>query len=115
MVDWWPDEELTREDLDRAVSDGACDVLLAHDAPAGVDIPNLPPRNIWEPVELRRADNHRELVRQVVEVVRPRVLCHGHFHSRYDRLSLSDGHRVEVTGLANEWTGADGFVDVSML
>jgi hypothetical protein len=115
MVDWWPDEELTRADIDRATSGGECDVLLTHDAPAGFDVPDLPPRSTWEPAELHRAEFHRGLLREVVEVVRPWVLFHGHFHSRYDdQLCLPDGHTVSVTGLANEWTGADGFLAVRM-
>jgi hypothetical protein len=113
MRDWWPHEELTRTDIDRAVRDGRCDVMLTHDAPAGIDVPNLPPPGTWDPDEVRRADDHRERLLEIVEQVRPRMLFHGHFHSRYDdHLRLSDGYTVDVTGLANEWTGTDGFIDV---
>jgi hypothetical protein len=114
-VDWWPDEELTGADLDRAISGGACDVMLTHDAPTGVDVPGLPPASIWEPEEVERAARHRDLLREVVDTVRPARLVHGHFHSRYDaELRLGCGHRVSVTGLSNEWTGSDGCLTVDV-
>jgi hypothetical protein len=112
-VDWWPDEELTRADLDRAIDGGACDVMLTHDAPSGVDVPGLPPASTWEPAEIDRANRHRDLLHEVVDAVRPARLVHGHFHSRYDaELVTAGGHRLSVTGLANEWTGPDGCLEL---
>lgn len=117
-VDWWPEEELTRADVDHAIAGGVCDVMLTHDSPTGVDVPGLPPASTWDAVEVERAGRHRDLLREVVDAVRPRRLIHGHFHSRYDaELRLDGGHLVSVTGLANEWTGSDGCLalDVSSL
>lgn len=113
--DWWPEEEITRDDIDRAVGGGRCDVMLTHDAPAGVDVPGLPPASTWDPGEIERADRHRDLLREVVESVQPAWLFHGHFHSRYDgTLRLSNGHQLSVVGLANEWTGSDGYLELDV-
>lgn len=114
-VDWWPDEELTRADLARAIGGGACDVMLTHDAPSGIDVPGLPPTSTWQPAEVERAHRHRDLLREVVDAVQPKGLVHGHFHSRYDaELAVDGGHRVSVIGLANEWTGSDACLEVDV-
>lgn len=117
-VDWWSAEELTCEDIDRAIRGGACDVMLSHDAPSGIDVPGVPAPSSWDPEEIKRANYHRSLLRTVVDEVRPTWLFHGHFHSRYDTtLRLADGHQVRVSGLANDWTGTDGYhaVDLDQL
>ena len=105
FVDWWPQEEITWADAERAADGGIADVMLTHDCPAGVSIPNLPDPRQWDPVDLHRAYAHRMLLRQVVDVVRPTHLFHGHFHSRYtDELDLGNGLSCEVTGLDRDGT-----------
>lgn len=114
-IDWWPAEELARTEADRAISGGPCDVMLTHDAPAGVEVPGLPPESTWVPEEVERAERHRNLLREVVDAVRPATLFHGHFHSRYEgELDLASGGRLHITGLANEWTRTDGYVVVDL-
>lgn len=117
-VSWWPGEEITWADAQRAVEGGETDVLLTHDCPAGVDIPGLPPASVWPPEELRRANAHRALLRTVVDELRPTHLFHGHFHSRYDaELPLPGGPAVAVTGLDCDGTGAGAYqlVDLDVL
>lgn len=110
-VDWWPAEGLTDADHDRAVRGGVCDVMLTHDAPSGIDVPGIPAPSTWDPDEVERADQHRVRLREVVDAVRPTWLFHGHFHSRYDAtLWTGGGHQVRVSGLSNDWTGADGYL-----
>jgi hypothetical protein len=110
-IDWWPAEELTDDDVDGAIRGGGCEVLLTHDAPSGIDVPGIPPPSAWEAEEVERADQHRRRLRQVVDAVRPTWLFHGHFHSRYGAtLQIVDGHRVQVSGLSNDWSGSDGFL-----
>jgi predicted phosphodiesterase len=81
-VSWWPQETLTTTDAATAVAGGRADVMVCHDAPAGVDIPGLNPR-MWPEGEVRAANNHRELLATVVSAVQPRWLWHGHYHRRY--------------------------------
>lgn len=39
---WWPQEEITDEDVRRAVAPGGVDVMVAHDCPSGIDVPRTP-------------------------------------------------------------------------
>jgi hypothetical protein len=104
--DWWPEETLAPDEIAQAIVGGSCDVMLTHDAPAGVDVPLADPGAEWTDVDLRRADWHRCVLRRVVNEVRPTYLFHGHFHARYDaELRLDDGHRVKVAGLADQRLG----------
>jgi len=80
---WWPEERLTDDDIAVALRGGPADVLISHDAPLGVDVPD-PRRGRWPEAALAEADEHRALLRVVVDGVRPRQLWHGHFHVQYD-------------------------------
>lgn len=115
--DWFAGEALTLGDAYRANADGQVDVMVTHDCPAGVPIPGLgatsyPP----EAVTLARA--HRELLRQVVDHVRPTHLFHGHFHVKHRaELDLGDGLSCVVRGLDMNGTGGKAYehVDLDLL
>lgn len=110
---WWKEESLTLKDVYTAANGGPADVLITHDAPAGVHIPGL--HNNWDASELARARRHQELLLQVVESVQPTHLFHGHFHVRYtDELTLSSGARVEVNGLDCDGSGWDALLEVDL-
>jgi len=102
-VDWWPGEAITAAQAARVIADGPVDIMLCHDAPAGV--PRLEQRIGPNPqgfpaAALRSAHQHRMLLRAVVDAVRPCQLWHGHYHWAYrDELVLDGSHRVQVTGL----------------
>lgn len=97
---WFPEETLTRADVNRALAAGSVDVMITHDAPAGVAIPGLRPHE-WPRADTRSADAHRELLRTVADELRPRWLFHGHYHKRYvDQLAGAD-YRCTVHGLAD--------------
>lgn len=99
-LSWWPQEELTDDDVRYATepSRGPVDVMLTHDVPAGVDIPGL--ADGWDPHELRRAQDNHKRMRQIVDQVRPELLLHGHFHVRYDgELGYPNGRPCRVVGL----------------
>lgn len=105
-VSWWPQERLTEADVARAIRGGPVDVIVAHDAPDGYEIPGLP--GGFPPAELYQADLHRKLVGEVVDATRPAVFYHGHYHVRY----TAQRGETRVIGLA-----ADGgsFVKSAML
>lgn len=114
-MSWWPQEELTLAQAHAASAGGAVDVMLTHDCPSGVDVPGLPPASMWDPAELRRANQHRDLLRAVVEDLTPTHLLHGHFHSRYDaQLPLTGGGTVSVTGLSCDGSGPAAHLVLSM-
>ena len=88
---WWPQEALTAADLERVRSGGPADVLVCHDSPAGAATP-CDWAGRFPEAEVRLAALHRELVRAVVDAVRPAHLLHGHFHVRYE--TALDGTRI---------------------
>ena len=111
---WWPGEEVTWAEAQTALDGGPADVMVTHDCPFGVDIPNLPPASVWLDSELRRANQHRQVMAEVVRGVRPTHLFHGHFHSRYTaELDLGGGLSCEVTGLDRDGTQGRNIVHVN--
>lgn len=122
---WWPREILTDEDVASAISRGVVDVVVTHDVPARVAIPNIDRKLGWPTDVMIAADDHRRLVLTACEALRPRQLWHGHYHCRYDgQLDLGrvearpdwDGvchvHGLDCDDSSNEGnlvlTGADG-------
>lgn len=81
-VDWWPGEVLSEADVQRAIEGGPVDVLLTHDCPTGVEVPGLTP-NEWPADAVADSGAHRDVLRRVVDAVRPRRLIHGHYHVRH--------------------------------
>jgi len=106
--DWWAREEITMAQATAAAGGGHADVLICHDAPAGVAAleARLALNALGLPADvLRGSQSHRELLRGVVEKVSPEHLWHGHYHWAYrDELVLGDGHRVQVRGLDMDGT-----------
>jgi len=82
----------TREQIDRLLTNHNVDVLLTHDAPAGVRFPEHRYRDGW----VLEAQGLDELVRRL----RPRLMCFGHHHVRFD----SEVHGVVCRGLARVGT-----------
>lgn len=102
---WWTQEAVTDDDVDRARAAPA-DVQLTHDVPVGVptiDWAAMQSTSLWPRRVLHEAHVNRERLRTVTDHVRPDHLWHGHWHHRYrDRLTLEDGHTVQIEGLAHD-------------
>jgi hypothetical protein len=103
--DWWRNEEPTPEEAQRLIAGGPVDVLITHDAPAGVPLKGdfeLPP-------EIRsRAEQTRVLLRDVVDSLAPAHLFCGHWHQRrIHELTHKDGRisRVDVLDKENSRHG----------
>lgn len=95
-VSWWPDEAITIEQATDACDAGPADVMVTHDCPDGVPL-NLPrPAPAWW--ELGPAEAHRELLRRIVDTVRPSWLIHGHYHL-FHQTDVDFGYPLQVTGL----------------
>ncbi|AID58962.1 metallophosphoesterase [Mycobacterium phage Gaia] len=108
---WWAGETLTLEDVERA-SRGKVDVIIAHDCPFGVRIPGVGPAseggNGWPVWVLQESEEHRRLVRAVVESTRPTLYLHGHYHLRYQAFyQYIDGARCLVQGLDCDGSSMD--------
>lgn len=103
-ISWWAQERITDEQAAAVIAGGHADVLIAHDCPAGVHIPGLEPA-MFQPRELQLAAEHRQVLRRVVNTVRPSWVWHGHYHRDY-REQVDFGYGpVIVTGL--DCDGAD--------
>lgn len=81
---WWPGEMLTEADVALAVGGGVVDVVVSHDVPARVSVPNIARKLGWPTDVMVDVDSHRRLLLSACEVLRPRQLWHGHYHCRYD-------------------------------
>ena len=84
--DWWPQEQMTQEDVDRTVAGGYADVMVTHDAP-GPPWATPPVEAIlssnpmgWPDRALDYARIGRERVTEAFLGVKPRLLVHGHYH-----------------------------------
>jgi hypothetical protein len=103
--DWWSNEELTPEEAEKLVADGPLDILITHDAPAGV-----PLRSDFKltPELTEKAERTRTLLRDAVDSTAvPHVFC-GHWHQRrIHELIHPDGRttRVDILNMENSRLG----------
>lgn len=95
--DWFPEETISTGDSYRAVADGHADIMLTHDAPSSVIVPDLPLREVTQ-IE-KDCAQHRRLLDSIVEQVTPNYLFHGHYHKFYNDLVEYDSHKTLVVGL----------------
>lgn len=112
-VGWWSNETTDQSEVTRLGTDDL-DVLVAHDAPAGLDLA------AWRlPAEDQvRAEEVRSLIASAVEATRPQIVFHGHWHHSHDtELSWIDRAETEQAG-ALMWRstrviglGCDGDID----
>lgn len=91
-VSWWPEELVTREQVDRALDGGSIDVMFTHDAPQGIW---PPPLFRPLPVEPATSMGNRKAIQAIVDARSPRLLFHGHYHHCY----VSTVNGTEVRGL----------------
>ena len=99
-VSWWARETISTVDAFKAAHQGEVDVMITHDCPAGVTIPGLDKPSGWDARELALSHRHRERLYEVVLKVKPRLLVHGHYHTRYTGfLDIGAAVQTRVVGL----------------
>lgn len=104
---WWRDETISAVDVAKVMAGGPADVLISHDCPVGVVIPGIDDRSTpppFPPLEIMRANEHRQLLRSAIEAVRPRLIWHGHYHRAYQTVADLGYGPVTAVGL-----NCDGF------
>ncbi len=106
---WFPEERISDLDIEAVAAGGHADILITHDAPSGWKIPGIesdgPLEEAWR-LELPTCEQHRERVREVLDLVTPSVLIHGHYHSAYEHRSAESWGRLKTFGLnCNESKG----------
>lgn len=102
---WWKAEDITREDMYKTMEGGYANVMITHDAPFGVPtVENGIAGNPqgFDEEDLLYAYEGRLKMREVVDVVRPKLLFHGHYHFPVD-------DQIEIF---NEYSGIDDPVHV---
>lgn len=121
-VDWWPTETLTDAQVEYASRPGGVDLIIAHDAPYGVDIPGIgppAPGGDFPFEDLVAADEHRRKIRKVVDAVEPSLYFHGHYHRYYTGklgdMSVfgldRDGSKVLKNTILLTYEGAEGLAE----
>lgn len=89
-INWWPEEAITMGDIYR-LYEGVeefprTDVMITHDAPNGIaPLDALMKDNAreWSEEGLQYADQGRQLMDAAVNIVKPHILFHGHYHYDY--------------------------------
>lgn len=81
-VEWWHQEWISYSEMENAAASGLADVMITHDCPSGVDIPDLP-KGVFPEEEIHQANLHRSILATVVNAVQPSYLFHGHYHVNY--------------------------------
>jgi Calcineurin-like phosphoesterase len=97
-LDWFPQEEISAEQAQKAAAAGHTDVMITHDCPSDVSLTLPPPPAMWLP-QIPRAEYHRERLQQIVDAVQLSFLMHGHYHCWYEKTVQMKHGPVRVTGL----------------
>lgn len=93
---WFPEEEMTDDELDALLSADAApvDILLTHDKPRATR-PKFNRKNKPE------CFPNQDRIQRVVETLHPALHLHGHLHYRYtDTIPSGGDHWTRVEGLA---------------
>lgn len=113
-LSWWPEESLSHSQIERARKGGPVDVMLTHDCPMGV----RPLEKFLESETARfgvpyktefASTQHRSALATVTDVVKPRLLVHGHYHHRYIAEAPWNADD-RVLGLARDTQGPSSWV-----
>lgn len=95
-ISWWPEEELTQAEIDPILAnDEPVDIMLTHDKPLFAD-----PK--WGRPVFEFLLPNQEKIQQVMDVVKPTLLIHGHLHYRYNDCMVRDGYVTNVVALAHD-------------
>jgi Icc-related predicted phosphoesterase len=102
---WWPEEQLTDEELEFVKSQGTADVLFTHDCPTNAPFYMRLKNDIDSQI-------HRQKMNEVGKSVQPKYWFHGHMHEFYDYSFRHDGGEATVIGLEcdgmkNNWVLMD--------
>lgn len=88
---WWPQEEITHTDLERAKRrlaevGGELDVLFAHDSFTGIRAPGI--HADWKQDEFAAVCKpNRDMLRDIVDRTHLDLYIHGHYHVAYEQSS----------------------------
>lgn len=78
------------------------DVAITHDRPAGVATPGITRAGgvaLWGEESIDRAEAHERLLADALIPTKPRLVLHGHLHTRYTTTWHYPGGTAQVEGL----------------
>lgn len=108
-MNWWREEAITYGDVMRTAGGGNADVMIAHDAPNGVEALSWTSKadtKKHSPEALMYSAESRYMMTHAVDGVRPKVFFHGHYHNAYMEtvnLGLPDDlYKVMSVGLGKD-------------
>ena len=103
---WFPQEDITDEQVKRAKNNGYANVLLTHDAPLGTTLDITMPSSFTKESPSRRAEIeakarvNRGLIADVANYLDVDYIFHGHHHTAYRSQIKLDDKWLTVEGLA---------------
>lgn len=117
---WWPQEEITEEDLEKCAEAGEVDVVLSHDVCNSGFVGALSQAVNNNRAEMQHlvwkndqafpgAAPNRHALELVLESAKPKLWVHGHYHSPY-RVELANGTKVVGLDMETE-VGALAVID----
>lgn len=109
---WWPQEEITADDLDKCYEAGKVDIVFSHDAPGSAFMAALmiaADGNSREMAHLAMKNDqrfpgakpNRDALESVLQSAQPKLWIHGHYHSAYTA-DLPNGTHVIGLDMENE-------------
>lgn len=101
---WWWEETITDEEVTYALRNtDPVDVVVSHDCPLGVD--PMGPQTAGEKTRFPDTFANRQRLTEVVKVVKPKLVIHGHYHQRrtHPNVLIGDEVYTQIEGL-----GCDG-------
>ena len=98
-LSWWPEEELTDDQVGHVIADGHADVLLTHDVGSVVplDLGKWP--LAWGEKARRACESHRQRLDWLAAIVKPKWWYHGHYHQFAQQAITASWGGVKVTSL----------------
>ena len=97
-LDWWPDEELTDEQVSQYKQIAPTDILISHDGPSSCTLP-LPHTHYFLPELIHKSDVHRNKLEEIREALQPSYMVFGHYHIAHSRVIELDGKSVYFKAL----------------
>ena len=77
-IDWFPQENITYEELERIPKDTRIDIVISHTCPQHFDIEHMLKRKTIQ--YGRVADSNREILSHILKEFRPKLWYFGHWH-----------------------------------
>lgn len=124
-IDWWAEEQISDEDVERVAAGAHAEVMVAHDSP---DAPYAVPKVAqiiatnpigWPEDSIAYAAAGRGRMTRAFEAVAPRLFVHGHYHVADQTTVAVPGaeHDTRVWALASDQEGVGNlrYLDLATL